>query len=57
MLFQVTGVFKEIGFYQFSVQVEKEQYFTHLAGLSTHLKADFGFSGEGRDSLTLIKAI
>jgi hypothetical protein len=57
VLFQVTGVFKEIGFYQFSVQVEKEQYFAHLAGLSSQLKADFGFSGGGRDSLILIKAI
>lgn len=57
MLFQVIGVFKEIGFYQFSVQVEKEQYFTHLAGLSSQLKADFAFSGEGRDSLILVKAI
>ncbi|KDR14532.1 Zinc transporter 5 [Zootermopsis nevadensis] len=54
---EVIGVFKEIGFYQFSVQVEKEQYFTHLAGLSSQLKADFAFSGEGRDSLILVKAI
>jgi hypothetical protein len=57
VLFQVTGIFKQIGFYQFSVQVEKQQYFTHLTGLSSQMKADFGFSGEGRDSLILIKAI
>jgi hypothetical protein len=56
-LFQVTRVFKEIGFYQFSVQVEKEQYYTHRAGLSSQLKADFGFAGKGRDSLVMIKAV
>lgn len=54
---EVTRIFKEIGFYQFSVQVEKEQYYTHRAGLSSQLKADFGFAGKGRDSLILIKAV
>jgi hypothetical protein len=57
MLFQVTGVFKEIGFSQFTVQVEKEQYFKHLAGVSLQLKTDFGFGGEGRHSLNSVKAI
>ncbi|PSN58068.1 Zinc transporter 5 [Blattella germanica] len=54
---EVTAIFKEIGFYQFSVQVEKEQYFTHMAGLSTQLKTDFGFGNERRDNLIMIKAI
>ncbi|XP_069671954.1 proton-coupled zinc antiporter SLC30A5-like isoform X2 [Periplaneta americana] len=54
---EVTAIFKEIGFYQFNVQVEKEQYFTHMTGLSSQLKADFGFSVEGRNSLIMVKAI
>lgn len=57
MFFQVTEVFKELGFYQFTVQVEKEQYFTHMAGVSLQLKTDFGFGGEGRHSLNSVKAI
>jgi len=57
VLFQVTEVFKELGFYQFTVQVEKEQYFTHMAGVSLQLKTDLGFGGEGRHSLNSVKAI
>lgn len=57
VLFQVTEVFKELGFYQFTVQVEKEQYFTHMAGVSLQLKTEFGFGGEGRHSLNSVKAI
>lgn len=50
-------MFKELGFYQFTVQVEKEQYFTHMAGVSLQLKTDLGFGGEGRHSLNSVKAI
>lgn len=47
----------EISFYQFTVQVEKEQYYAHMAGLSSQLRADFGFAGYSRDSSILIKAV
>lgn len=33
---QIQTIFKDIGFVNFTVQVEKEEYFHHMSGLSSN---------------------
>ncbi|XP_076341601.1 proton-coupled zinc antiporter SLC30A5-like isoform X2 [Tachypleus tridentatus] len=55
---QVTTIFKDIGFNNFTVQVEKEEYFYHITGLSNSYQNVFvNNATQYLNSVTDIKAV
>ncbi|XP_047114405.1 zinc transporter 5-like isoform X1 [Schistocerca piceifrons] len=54
---EACSILKETGIHHFCVQVEKEEFFAHMAGLSWQIKDPVPAFGGNKDVLFLVKAV